>query len=162
MKWLYHHGNDECNEIRIRWGSLDDTPWIISELWSMKPTCAVAVLAIILAVGCWICISCSRTFPSLVNLICPAPPTSILSVPRGPRFVLRTFWSPMAAATLTERAACLEIISAFGDMSWSRDMVLLEWREKGCNYVSVEIWARDKATKVISDMEKVWFQNKKF
>lgn len=38
---------------------------------------AVADLAIIPAVGCWICISWSKTLPSLVSLICPAPPTNL-------------------------------------------------------------------------------------
>ncbi len=47
---------------------------------------AVAVRAMRAAVGCWICISWSKTLPSLVILIWPAPPTSILSVPRGPEW----------------------------------------------------------------------------
>lgn len=45
---------------------------------------AVAVRAIIMAVGCWICISWRSTLPSLVSLTCPEPSTSIFSVPRGP------------------------------------------------------------------------------
>mmetsp|Transcript_26934 Transcript_26934/g.104568 ORF Transcript_26934/g.104568 Transcript_26934/m.104568 type:complete len:200 (+) Transcript_26934:5668-6267(+) len=51
---------------------------------------AVAVLAIMDAVGFWICISFSNTFPSLVILISPAPETSILIVPFGPRLLRRT------------------------------------------------------------------------
>lgn len=39
---------------------------------------AVAALPIMAAVGCWICISWSRQLPSLVILIWPAPPTSLL------------------------------------------------------------------------------------
>ena len=62
--------------------------------------------------------------PSLVSLIWPAPPTSIFKVPRGPRFVLRTFWSPDAAATFTARAAAFDTISAFGLTSWIRDVMM--------------------------------------
>jgi len=40
-------------------------------------SCAVAVLAIMAAVGFWICISWSSTLPSLVSLMSPAPPTSL-------------------------------------------------------------------------------------
>mmetsp|Transcript_23202 Transcript_23202/g.46306 ORF Transcript_23202/g.46306 Transcript_23202/m.46306 type:complete len:238 (-) Transcript_23202:102-815(-) len=83
---------------------------------------AVAVRATRDAVGCWICISWRRTLPSFVSLIWPAPPTSILSVPRGPRLVFSTFWRPMAAETLTARAACFETISASGESSPSDDI----------------------------------------
>mmetsp|Transcript_11137 Transcript_11137/g.25095 ORF Transcript_11137/g.25095 Transcript_11137/m.25095 type:complete len:214 (+) Transcript_11137:946-1587(+) len=53
-------------------------------------SCATAVRAIMTAVGFWICISRRRTFPSLVSFTSPAPPTSILIVPRGPRLVRKT------------------------------------------------------------------------
>mmetsp|Transcript_4943 Transcript_4943/g.12641 ORF Transcript_4943/g.12641 Transcript_4943/m.12641 type:complete len:204 (-) Transcript_4943:210-821(-) len=51
---------------------------------------AVAARAMRVAVGCWICISWRRVLPSLVSLIWPAPPTSILSVPFGPRLLRST------------------------------------------------------------------------
>jgi hypothetical protein len=41
-------------------------------------SCAVADLAIMPAVGCWICISWSKTLPSFVSLIWPAPPTNLI------------------------------------------------------------------------------------
>ena len=73
-------------------------------------SCAVAALATIPAVGCCICISCNKTFPSFVSLICPAPPTSlfkiiyILVVPFGPRLLFMIYWSPVAALTFIARA----------------------------------------------------------
>mmetsp|Transcript_14809 Transcript_14809/g.31976 ORF Transcript_14809/g.31976 Transcript_14809/m.31976 type:complete len:213 (+) Transcript_14809:1133-1771(+) len=67
-------------------------------------SCAVAARAIMLAVGCWICISLSKTTPSLVILICPAPPTNIFKVPRGPKFVFITSWRPLAALRFTAKA----------------------------------------------------------
>mmetsp|Transcript_30046 Transcript_30046/g.76369 ORF Transcript_30046/g.76369 Transcript_30046/m.76369 type:complete len:247 (+) Transcript_30046:237-977(+) len=67
-------------------------------------SCAVAARAIMLAVGCWICISPRSTCPSLVILICPAPPTSIFNVPRGPRLLFMTSCRPFAALRFTARA----------------------------------------------------------
>tara|TARA_B100000683_G_scaffold270304_1_gene308938 strand:- start:295 stop:516 length:222 start_codon:yes stop_codon:yes gene_type:complete len=61
-----------------------------------------------------ICISFRRTAPSFVSLIWPAPPTSIFSVPLGPRFDLRTDASPRPAETLTKSDWDLATISAFG------------------------------------------------
>lgn len=45
-------------------------------------SCATAVLAIMAAVGFWICISVRRTLPSLVIFRLPDPSTNILIVPR--------------------------------------------------------------------------------
>ena len=60
-------------------------------------SCAVAMRAIMRAVGCWICISWRRVLPSLVSLMSPAPETSIFSVPFGPRLDLSTSCRPRAA-----------------------------------------------------------------
>mmetsp|Transcript_61289 Transcript_61289/g.198283 ORF Transcript_61289/g.198283 Transcript_61289/m.198283 type:complete len:221 (-) Transcript_61289:54-716(-) len=76
-------------------------------------SCAVAALAIMLAVGCWICISLKSTTPSFVILICPAPPTNIFSVPLGPKFVLMTSCKPLAAFKLTAKACDAFKTSAF-------------------------------------------------
>lgn len=64
-------------------------------------SCAVAALAIMMAVGDWICISVSKTLPSLVILIPPAPSTNIFKVPLGPKLELKTSCSPIAALMLT-------------------------------------------------------------
>ncbi len=64
----------------------------------------VAALPIIAAVGCWIYISCKSTAPSLVNLIYPAPPTSIFIVPFGPKFDFNTSYKPLAALIFTLKA----------------------------------------------------------
>mmetsp|Transcript_1491 Transcript_1491/g.9124 ORF Transcript_1491/g.9124 Transcript_1491/m.9124 type:complete len:217 (-) Transcript_1491:24-674(-) len=77
-------------------------------------SCATAARAIITAVGFWICISRSSTFPSLVSLTSPAPPTSIFTVPLGPRLVRSTSSSPLAACRFMWREACGPIRSAFG------------------------------------------------
>mmetsp|Transcript_37169 Transcript_37169/g.98393 ORF Transcript_37169/g.98393 Transcript_37169/m.98393 type:complete len:228 (+) Transcript_37169:1378-2061(+) len=77
-------------------------------------SCAVAMRAIIIAVGCWICISCSSVLPSLVSLMSPAPETSILSVPLGPRLDLRTSCRPRAALMFIIDAMPFESVSAFG------------------------------------------------
>mmetsp|Transcript_5410 Transcript_5410/g.16073 ORF Transcript_5410/g.16073 Transcript_5410/m.16073 type:complete len:221 (+) Transcript_5410:1180-1842(+) len=74
---------------------------------------AVAARAIMLAVGCWICISPSSTWPSLVILIWPAPPTSIFRVPRGPRLLFMTSCRPFAAFRFTARAWDALSTSAF-------------------------------------------------
>jgi hypothetical protein len=59
--------------------------WYATSCWYAAPmslcqcthpqmsSCAVAVRAIIMAVGCWICISLSSTLPSLVSLMSVAP-----------------------------------------------------------------------------------------
>mmetsp|Transcript_9161 Transcript_9161/g.16822 ORF Transcript_9161/g.16822 Transcript_9161/m.16822 type:complete len:207 (+) Transcript_9161:1092-1712(+) len=78
--------------------TLEVVPSPVNSSW------ALAALAIIEAVGCWICISPSNTDPSLVILICPAPPTSIFKVPRGPRLDFITSCSPFAALRLTASA----------------------------------------------------------
>ena len=75
-------------------------------------SCAVAAARSAKRVGCWICISWSSTAPSFVSLICPAPPTSILSVPRGPKLLFNTCCSPRAAEMLTMSADDFEITSA--------------------------------------------------
>ena len=77
-------------------------------------TWAVAVLATIDAVGCWICISWSRTLPSLVILMSPEPDTSIFMVPLGPRFVFKTSWRPLAALMLKDKAWAELLTWAFG------------------------------------------------
>ena len=77
-------------------------------------SCAVAMRAIMHAVGFWICISCSSVLPSLVSLMSPAPPTSILSVPLGPRLDLSTSWRPRAALMFIMCAAPFLTTSAFG------------------------------------------------
>ena len=66
---------------------------ISKEQQESKLTCAVDALAMSDAVGCWICISCRRTLPSLVILTSPAPDTSIFMVPLGPRLVFSTSWN---------------------------------------------------------------------
>lgn len=48
-------------------------------------------------------------------------------MPRGPKLDFRTFWRPVEAAMFTAKAASLETISALGDTSWRRDMVLSNW-----------------------------------
>ena len=59
-------------------------------------------------------ISCKSTLPSLVNLIYPAPPTSILSVPFGPRldfiisYKLEDADIFIAAAWFLRRSSALE------------------------------------------------------
>ena len=73
---------------------------------------AVALLAIMAAVGCWICISDKRTAPSLVNFIYPAPPTNIFSVPLGPRLDLITSIRPAAALMFIANAWYLRSTSA--------------------------------------------------
>lgn len=72
-------------------------------------SCAVAVRAIIIAVGCWICISCSSTFPSFVSFTCPVPSTNIFNVPRG----------PASTVMLNERCVC-ENVGAQRVHCWSR------------------------------------------
>mmetsp|Transcript_12055 Transcript_12055/g.39594 ORF Transcript_12055/g.39594 Transcript_12055/m.39594 type:complete len:201 (+) Transcript_12055:1385-1987(+) len=67
-------------------------------------SCAVAIRAIMHAVGFWICISCSRVLPSLVSLMSPAPPTSILRVPFGPKLDLSTSCRPRAALMFINEA----------------------------------------------------------
>ena len=74
----------------------------------------VYYLAIREAVGCWICISWSKTLPSLVILMSPEPDTNIFIVPRGPRLDLRTSWMPLAAEILTARAWPARATSALG------------------------------------------------
>lgn len=76
-------------------------------------SCDVAQRAIMMAVGCWICISRSSDVPSLVSLIWPAPPTSIFSVPLGPRLVLSTACIPFAALMFTANAASAPMTWAF-------------------------------------------------
>jgi hypothetical protein len=76
-----------------------------------------------IAVGCWICISCSSTPPSLVSLTWPLPSTSILSVPRGPRFVLTTSARPREAEQLMASAAAWRVRSAFGLIALIDDIV---------------------------------------
>jgi hypothetical protein len=44
----------------------------------------------------------------------PDPPTNILIVPFGPKFVFMTSYSPFAALMFMNRAASLFITSAFG------------------------------------------------
>mmetsp|Transcript_351 Transcript_351/g.874 ORF Transcript_351/g.874 Transcript_351/m.874 type:complete len:259 (-) Transcript_351:70-846(-) len=75
-------------------------------------SCATDVRAIMTAVGFWICISRSSTFPSLVSLMAPAPSTSILMVPLGPRLVFMTSCSPLAALMFMNSAAARPICSA--------------------------------------------------
>ncbi len=86
---------------------------------------AVADRAIIPAVGCCICISWSNTLPSLVNLICPAPPTSILRVPFGPKFDFITYWSPIAALMFMAKACIFFKTSALGFKNWTFDIELI-------------------------------------
>ena len=86
-------------------------------------SCATAVLAIMTAVGFWICISRSSTFPSFVSLMPPAPSTSILIVPLGPRLVFMTSCSPLAALMFIKRAACDPMTSAFGLRFLTPDIV---------------------------------------
>mmetsp|Transcript_46084 Transcript_46084/g.150924 ORF Transcript_46084/g.150924 Transcript_46084/m.150924 type:complete len:252 (-) Transcript_46084:8-763(-) len=81
-------------------------------------SCAVAMRAIMHAVGFWICISCSSVFPSLVSLMSPAPPTSILSVPLGPRLLLSTSCRPRAALMFISDAWPDLSTSAFGLSCW--------------------------------------------
>lgn len=75
---------------------------------------AVADLAIIIAVGWWICIYCNSTLPSFVSLSCPAPPTSILSVPFGPKLVFNIYCKLFAAFIEIPNAYTFLTISAFG------------------------------------------------
>lgn len=79
---------------------------------------AVAALAIIMAVGWWICIYWSNTFPSFVSLTCPAPPTSILSVPFGPRLVFKISCKLLDAFIEIPNAYTFLTISAFGFKYW--------------------------------------------
>ena len=75
---------------------------------------AEAARAIITAVGLWICMSRRSTLPSLVSLTSPAPPTSILIVPLGPRLDFRTAARPLAALMFMKRAAAGPMTSALG------------------------------------------------
>src|SRR5258708_7932515 len=59
-------------------------------------------------------ISSNNTLPSFVNLICPAPLTNILIVPRGPKLLFNTFCNPLPALIFIASVLALPITSAFG------------------------------------------------
>ena len=84
---------------------------------------AVAARAIIWAVGWIMDISWRRTFPSLVILTCPAPPTNIFSVPFGPTLERITLESDVAAVKFIRRAPSRSRSSPFSFMKFTDDII---------------------------------------
>jgi len=64
----------------------------------------------------------------------PAPPTSILIVPFGPKLDFITSWSPFAALMFMNSAAALFMISAFGFTERRlEDAIAVEYRVRRFN-----------------------------
>ena len=98
----------------------------------MASSTAEAARAIITAVGLWICMSRRSTLPSLVSLTSPAPPTSILIVPLGPRLDFRTAARPLAALMFMKRAAAGPMTSALGLSVLTEEAdAILDWFFRG-------------------------------
>eukprot|EP00701_Giardia_intestinalis_P000907 XP_001704731.1 Hypothetical protein GL50803_31624 [Giardia lamblia ATCC 50803] len=83
---------------------------------------AVAAVAMNAAMGWLIGSSLKRTAPSLVILMSPAPETSILYVPAGPKLVRISFVSFSAASMFISSASPRRRCSAFWFRAWIADM----------------------------------------